>query len=102
VKSSPSTPSRRTLHIDDGNGRRLYLAWSRSGKRLGVAVTTPRYSPFAQVGLSAGQVEALARFLVETGPPDSLALKAEERALRFDDPDEKGELRAAWTRSVNA
>ena len=91
----PKRPNRPSLRLDDDEGRRLEAVWSRSGKRLGVAVTTARYHPYAQVGLSAEQVEAFARFLTES---QIQAFDANDAEMRFDDPDEQGELRAMWNR----
>ena len=69
--------------------RALHLAWSRTGKRLLVAIRSFRpYRWGGQVGLSSAQVGDLERFVV-----DSLAQPAKQTArseTRFDDPDEPG------------
>jgi hypothetical protein len=52
-----------TLTLDDEDGGRLHLAWSRSGRTLGLSVSDRNFAEFRQVGLSAGQVEKLISFL---------------------------------------
>jgi hypothetical protein len=44
----------------------LHAVWSRSGKRLIVTATTPRWDGGGQVALQPDQVDRLIRFLSET------------------------------------
>jgi hypothetical protein len=51
------------LTLDDDEGGRLHLAWSRSGRTLGVSVSDRNFAEFRQVGLRADQIERLIGFL---------------------------------------
>jgi hypothetical protein len=61
------------ITLDDADGRRLYAVWSRSGKRLGVSVSTETWRDFQQMELRPEQVQELIEFLVATlgAPPSS-------------------------------
>jgi hypothetical protein len=98
----PKPAAQPSLSIDDLDGRRLYLVWSRSGKRLGITVTTTAFNPFAQVGLNADQVDALAQFL-SLGPSEHMHHGTRPRdAMQLDDSDDAtATLTLAWTRPRN-
>jgi hypothetical protein len=57
-----------SISFDDQDGRRLYAAWSRSGKRLGVSVSKDgdAWRDVVQMQLHPEQVKELVDFLVET------------------------------------
>lgn len=55
-----------TLTLDDEDDGRLHVVWSRSGKTLGVSVSTKMGADYKQIGLRHDQVEALIRFLSES------------------------------------
>jgi hypothetical protein len=52
--------------LDDDEGGRLHLAWSRSGRTLGLAVSDQNFREFRQVGLRADQIERLIDFLTNS------------------------------------
>ena len=56
------------ITLDDADGRRLHAVWSRSGKRLGVSVSTVTWRDFEQMELRPDQVQELIDFLLETNP----------------------------------
>jgi len=58
-----ATHEHSTLTLDDDEGVRLHLAWSRSGRTLGVSVSDRNFAEFRQVGLRADQIEQLIGFL---------------------------------------
>ena len=74
---------------DDEDGGRLHAAWSRSGKRLIVSVTTPNYHPIAQAALDRAGVAALGQLVADQGAGD----------ITVEDAAEGAELRASWKRS---
>jgi hypothetical protein len=61
------------ITLDDADGWRLHAVWSRSGKRLGVSVSTVTWRDIQQMELRREQVQELIDFLVETlaAPPSS-------------------------------
>ncbi len=58
------------LSLDDDDGGRLHVTWSRSGKRLIVTATTARWEEPRQVELDPNQVQSLIAFLSETAAFD--------------------------------
>lgn len=50
--------------LDDDEGGRLHLAWSRSGRTLGVSISDKNFANFRQVSLLPGQIQDLIGFLM--------------------------------------
>lgn len=51
------------MTLDDDEGGCLHLAWSRSGRTLGVSISDKNFAHFRQVSLLPGQIEDLIGFL---------------------------------------
>jgi hypothetical protein len=54
------------MTLDDEEGGRLHLAWSRSGRTLGVSISDKNFANFRQVSLLSEQIDELIGFLTNS------------------------------------